>query len=319
MGSIQRDAHERMRDGESLDNFGEDSDESPELNVNIDQYWKTDWPNKDLDYPKADLIEFTDTPVKTICLSARGDYSSGYVYDQEYEETMKPVGDEEMSLAEKEEHLIKKCLARGHHGVTEHVQLVFGVERMSRVCMAQITRHRLLSFDVQSMRYVDMSDVDEDDFYAPPTFRSGQAKTREGVEDIDSPEDQIDIEGFFMSFDSDDPDHVDGWKVETCANWEGVYRKQVENCVETYRNMVEAGVPKEHARMILPLGTRVNCTVSMNLRSFLHLLEIRGAGDAQGEINFLVYNMACEVVDSMPRVMEIYFENVFMKPKRLAP
>jgi thymidylate synthase (FAD) len=83
--------------------------------------------------------------------------------------------------------------------------------------------------------------------------------------------------------------------------------------------MVDAGVPKEHARMVLPLGTRVNCTVSMNLRSFFHLLEIRGAGDAQGEINYLTYNMAQAFASVYPDLAEIYFEHSFMKPKRLSP
>lgn len=263
------------------------------MSIDVDEYWKTDVKNEDRIYPSVDLVSHTESPVQFACLSARGDYSTEYVYDQPYIESMESVeGDE---LSEKEENLLKKCIARGHYGIFEHINLILGVERMSRVCMAQITRHRLVSFDVQSMRFVDFSEIDEEDFYSPPSFENHEAKTREGVSEIDPPSDQF--------YDT----------------WKEVYQNECENLAEIYQKMVDSGMPKEYARMILPLGTRVNCTMSMNLRSFFHLLEIRGAGDAQNEVNFLMYNAGKEFVERMPFLAEIYFENAFMKPKRLAP
>lgn len=259
----------------------------------VDDKWIVDYSDEDIKYPKADLISAPDNAIEISCLAARGDYSNEYVYNEDYEDVMAPVDGDE--LEDKERNLIRKCMLRGHFGVFEHVGLSFGIEKMSRVCMAQITRHRHLSFDVQSMRFVDFSDIDEDDFYAPPEMDQEEVKTREGVSEIDPPSDQF--------YDT----------------WKEVYQNECENLAAIYQKMIEAGVPKEHARMILPLGTRVNATVSMNLRALFHLFEIRGAGDVQGETNFLAYNMAKEFEEQYPVISEVYFKNCFMNPKRLSP
>ena len=51
------------------------------------------------------------------------------------------------------------ALASGHDGVLEHVSFTFKVEGLSRAALAQLTRHRLASFDVESQRYVHMEDM----------------------------------------------------------------------------------------------------------------------------------------------------------------
>jgi thymidylate synthase (FAD) len=42
----------------------------------------------------------------------------------------------------------------GHESPVEHAFFTFGIEGVSRVLLAQITRHRIASFSVQSQRYV---------------------------------------------------------------------------------------------------------------------------------------------------------------------
>ena len=51
------------------------------------------------------------------------------------------------------------ALASGHESVLEHVSFTFRIEGLSRAALAQLTRHRLASFDVESQRYVKMEDV----------------------------------------------------------------------------------------------------------------------------------------------------------------
>ena len=48
---------------------------------------------------------------------------------------------------------LDKALVGGHESVTEHASCTFLIEGVSRVLLAQITRHRLASFSVQSQRY----------------------------------------------------------------------------------------------------------------------------------------------------------------------
>ena len=47
----------------------------------------------------------------------------------------------------------------GHSSVTEHAVFTFEVEGVSRALLAQLTRHRLASFSVQSQRYVNMKEM----------------------------------------------------------------------------------------------------------------------------------------------------------------
>ena len=53
---------------------------------------------------------------------------------------------------------LQHSLASGHESVLEHAVFTFRVEDISRVTLAQLTRHRLASFSVQSQRYVKLED-----------------------------------------------------------------------------------------------------------------------------------------------------------------
>ena len=49
---------------------------------------------------------------------------------------------------------VERVMQRGHLSVTEHAAFTFAVEGVSRALLAQLTRHRIASFSVQSQRYV---------------------------------------------------------------------------------------------------------------------------------------------------------------------
>lgn len=51
--------------------------------------------------------------------------------------------------------LIEKCINLGHESVLEHASFTFDVKNVSRALLAQLTRHRLASYTVESQRYVD--------------------------------------------------------------------------------------------------------------------------------------------------------------------
>lgn len=67
---------------------------------------------------------------------------------------------------------VETCHFSGHMSVFEHASITFKVEGISRACMAQLTRHRLASFCVESQRYCKY-DLSGDDWYVvPPKFES---------------------------------------------------------------------------------------------------------------------------------------------------
>jgi thymidylate synthase (FAD) len=103
----------------------------------------------------------TSEPDNCAILAARGDYMSESLVGSTIEEAME-------STEKSREELIAGLLRSGHFGPFEHPKAFFAVEEISRVAMAQVTRHRHMSFDVQSQRYVNFSDKDA---VVPPSFQ----------------------------------------------------------------------------------------------------------------------------------------------------
>ncbi len=66
---------------------------------------------------------------------------------------------------------LKHALASGHESVLEHVVFTFRIEGISRAALAQITRHRLASFSVESQRYVKL---EAPDMILPESIRSSR-------------------------------------------------------------------------------------------------------------------------------------------------
>ena len=54
------------------------------------------------------------------------------------------------------ERSLKHAMESGHTSVLEHSVFTFKVKGLSRAALAQLTRHRLASFDVMSQRFVQM-------------------------------------------------------------------------------------------------------------------------------------------------------------------
>ena len=58
-----------------------------------------------------------------------------------------------------------------------------------------------------------------------------------------------------------------------------------------YAEMVEAGIPAEDARYILPNATETKIMVTMNARELLHFFELRCCERAQWEIRAMAVEM----------------------------
>ena len=69
--------------------------------------------------------------------------------------------------AEKGRKALMSAIDSGHESLLEHETFTFHVEGVSRVLLAQLTRHRLASYSVRSQRYCGV----DDDFILPETVR----------------------------------------------------------------------------------------------------------------------------------------------------
>ena len=105
----------------------------------------------------VELLKYTNEPEKTCAIAGRLCYSD--------------IGIEELKeqlTKEKIEAILKKIIKSGHLSVLEHASFTFGIEGVSRALLAQLTRHRIASFSVQSQRYVKFSKGVN--FIIPPTI-----------------------------------------------------------------------------------------------------------------------------------------------------
>ena len=243
------------------------------------------------------LLRATEDPEEIICTAARNDYMSGYVGEQSFEEIMATVDGD--TIEQKKRTLIGHLLSHGHFGPFEHPHATFAVKGVSRSCMAQITRHRHVSFDVQSMRYVSFDDVDPDE-------------VREG-ELVIVPPSATDPEWVGRNQRAGAVDE------ETIAKRERLYRDSVARSVEVYHELLETGMPPEDARMVLPIGTKVNLVMSMNARMLMHVADMRAAADSQWEIRRMTEEVLDLAKEWCPITFEYYEENMKNRKNRLAP
>lgn len=270
---------------------------------------------------RVETIRATPEPERLVCEYARGDYLDGFIGDMGYSEIMAAIEPDPRHMVDayndihnpsepvwtvesppeidqlepavrvrsKTYYLIEDLLRSTHWGPFEHPQLNLAATGASRVLMAQITRHRHLTFDIQSQRYVDFGDTD-DPVKIPATIRDEQSLNREqGLTELD--EEKRDHLRKLMN------DHID-------------------RSVDLYEFMVNGGMPKEDARFVLPEGTKVNIGFSGNARALLHVMNMRMQADAQWEARELSGLMLEEFRRWMP-----YTYRMFEKhgPFKLAP
>lgn len=232
---------------------------------------------------QTDILEATGNPEDLVIQAARNDYSTEYVASKDTGQLIEESGSEDR------EEFVERLLERGHYGPFEHPQITVAMEGISRVCMAQITRHRHATFDVQSLRYT-----------APGA--DVKLQTPEDVEE-------------YIVVPSEIRDNVENDGADSIEHF-------LRQCLWSYRNyqyMVEGGVPKEDARFVLPMATKVNIVMSMNARHLLHILDMRHAADAQWEAQELAEQLLGHIEVWMPITASYYLEEMDKRKNRLAP
>lgn len=95
---------------------------------------------------KVELLAAPQNSEAIVAMAAKLCYSSAEIEDLQ-----------QKTLEKDQSKFIQTLIDMGHHSPIEHANFSFGIEGVSRALLAQITRHRLASFSVQSQRYVDQS------------------------------------------------------------------------------------------------------------------------------------------------------------------
>jgi thymidylate synthase (FAD) len=246
------------------------------------------------------VTDASESPEETICRAARNDYMAAYGANKPFAEVMESIDGE--TIREKKETLIARLLDHGHYGPFEHPQITFHVKDVSRSLMAQLTRHRNATYDVQSMRYVNLTGITPEPgegFVVIPELGNAELHGRnaEIAEDI-----RAEMSDEEIAFER-----------------ENVYREALEQSVSAYERLLRLGTAPENARMVLPIGTTVNIVFSLNARSLMHVADMRAAADAQWEIREMTEAVLDKAEAWCPITFDHYREELQDRKNRLAP
>ncbi len=207
---------------------------------------------------KVTLLTHTPMPEHTIASAARLCYSPA------------TIDDIREGLTEEKTAAFVDMLAEiGHESPIEHASFTFGVEGVSRALLAQLTRHRIASFSVQSQRYVAESHFE---YVLPPEiaavpeaaerYRRAMAEDQEHYEALTEILKARHLEAFL----------AEGMEEKAAAR--AAEKKAIED-----------------ARFVLPNACTTKLIVTMNARSLMNFFHHRCCNRAQWEIRELADRM----------------------------
>ena len=189
---------------------------------------------------KVVLLRYTPAPEETIALAAKLCYSKSSIEGLKEKISQKDQSD-----------FIEKLMAMGHESVLEHASFTFGIEGVSRVLLAQLTRHRIASFSVQSQRYVSYENGFG--YIIPESICSlGEEAVKQFSEQMET---------------------IEGWYTD----WQ--------------KRLGTGEKSNEDARFVLPNACETRIMVTMNVRELHHFFSLRMCNRAQWEIRNMAEEM----------------------------
>ncbi|MBN1826540.1 MAG: FAD-dependent thymidylate synthase [Candidatus Eisenbacteria bacterium] len=178
---------------------------------------------------------------------------------------------------EKDRKLIRYLLTHGHETPFEHAVFQFHVKCPLFVAR-QWLRHRWSSFNEISGRYTVF---DDEEYYVPDRIRVQENVNKQGSEVADVPEE------------------------EHRAFGERI-RAETERAIAGYRGLLEEGIAKELARIVLPLNMYTQFYWTVNARSLMNFLKLRCDAHAQYEIRQYADRLRDLFREKMPWTAEVF-------------
>jgi thymidylate synthase (FAD) len=184
-----------------------------------------------------------------------------------------------------DEGLIRFLMRERHGTPFEHNSFRFHV-RCPIFVAREWFRHRIGSFNEFSMRYAKATD----DFYVP------------APEDVRT---QVGKPGAY-TFESVEPEVAES----TRETLESVYR----TAYAAYEQLVEAGIAREVARCVLPVGAYTEFFWTVNARALMNFVSLRAAETAQREIRYYAEAVESFLAEKMPVTYDAFVANDRVAP-----
>lgn len=204
---------------------------------------------------KVRLVAHSPDAQELVALGARLCYS-----EQPMDALSERIAGQEQSA------FLRGVIDSGHLSVLEHAAFTFSVEGVSRTFLAQVTRHRIASFSVQSQRYVSMEAGFS--YVVPPSIEAlGEA----AVADYEQ-------------------------QMRTMHDWYCQWQERLGGVGEG---------SNQDARFVLPGACETRMLLTMNARELLHFFALRCCFRAQWEIRAVANEMLRQCHRVAPALFEM--------------
>lgn len=194
--------------------------------------------------------------------------------------------------AERSTGLINYLMRERHGSPFEHNSLTFFV-RAPIFVWREHMRHRMASYNEESGRYRQLDPV----FYVPSRDRAVVQVGKTGAYD-------------FLPGSAEQYDLIDKRMRQTCRDAYGAYSE-----------MLDAGIAREVARMVLPVSIYSSAYVTVNARSLMNFLSLRRKAEGshfpsypQREIEMVAERYEEEWARLMPLTHEAFVRNGRVAP-----
>jgi thymidylate synthase (FAD) len=170
------------------------------------------------------------------------------------------------------EGLLKYCITHQHWSVFEQAYMTLEINT-TRAIAAQILRHRSFTYQEFSQRYADAKLLESVQL---PELRRQDTKNRQNsIDDLDK---------------------------ETVDRLNRQMKTLFDSSFALYNQMLEVGVAKECARMVLPLCTPTRIYMTGSCRSWIHYINLRSANGTQKEHMDIAKECQCIFAGQFPTV-----------------
>lgn len=206
------------------------------------------------------------------------------------------LGQVSTEMGEREKKLSNFLIREGHTSTSEHNMATFWIKAPLFVARQQM-RHRTFSYNEISRRYTS-ADLQ---FYFPSQLRQQDTKNRQASLD----------EYFNPTIEFDPYEYPKHLRIDAVS---ALKHNTVES-VKLYNKMIEVGVAREQARMILPQNIYTTYWATGSLHNWMNsFIAKRDHEDAQWEIKLLAREISRQIKQLWPITHENYVEHGKIPP-----
>lgn len=190
---------------------------------------------------------------------------------------------------------LENILVQKHGSVLEHANFTFAIEGLSRVCTAELNRHRAgVAISEASLRYIRFNE--QIPVFLPPSLRENSSDS----EDVRRKKQETkDMMGAIIELvQKTYGDLVQLWDMD---NMKDFHTKKVITSL---------------LRRIIPLGVAVGAVYTFNIRTLRHIITMRCSEGAEEEICYMIGKVAKVMFEGYPKIFGDFEErDGFWVPK----